>query len=337
MVLTRSLPWFTGLLLLGFATSSWAQDPATKAPAAQPAPEPTSKVEYIQIDSPTLKRQVSVGVYLPAGYDADPAKRYPAVYFLHGMFGSEHKWEQRGTPKHLDALIAAKKVEPMIVVCPDGENSFYMKWADGSADWETFIVKDLVEAIDKKYRTLADRSKRGLSGDSMGGFGALNLGFRNPKVFGSISAHSAALLPEDPSQTPEWMKRFGKRVRQIFGDPPDIALWKANNPIHVAKEGDADALKSLAIYFDCGDNDDFGFDIGARALHEALDKRSIPHEYHLRTGDHGRDYYVKYVDFSLEFHAEVFAGRNPTAAKPEASAPKDAKSQEPTKPESHQN
>lgn len=274
------------------------------------APAPAAKsstLQYIDVDSTSLKRPISVGVYLPPGYhDADNDRRYPVLYFLHGLFGSERKWEQRGTPKNVDALLRDGKIEPMIVVCPNGENSFYMKWADGTEDWESFVVKDLVAAIDGRYRTVAERSKRGLSGDSMGGFGALNLGFRNPAVYGSISAHSAALLPEDPGETPEWMKRFGKRVRQIFGDPPDAELWKANNPIHLARAIDAKTLNSLAIYFDCGADDRYGFDAGANLLHQALEGRAIRHEFHLRNGNHGADYFIQYVDHSLLFHAAAF-------------------------------
>lgn len=309
-------PLFLAVALQLFPALPMRED---AAPAAAPAPAPAAKsstLEYIDIESNALKRPISVGVYLPPGYhDADNAERYPVLYFLHGLFGSERKWEQRGTARNVDALLASGQIAPMIVVCPNGENSFYMKWADGTEDWESFVVKDLVEAIDARYRTHAERSKRGLSGDSMGGFGALNLGFRNPAVFGSISAHSAALLPEDPGETPEWMKRFGKRVRQIFGDPPDAELWKANNPIHLARTADPKVLNSLAIYFDCGADDRYGFDSGANLLHEALKSRGIGHDYHLRNGNHGADYFIRHVDHSLLFHAQVFAAPHPEPGK----------------------
>lgn len=298
---------FVGTLALDLAHATESVAPKTKS---------ASKVEYFDVDSAALKRPISVGVYLPPGYaDADSeAQRYPVLFFLHGLFGSERKWEQRGTAKHVDGLIAAGTIEPMIVVCPNGENSFYMKWADGTEDWESFIVKDLVAAIDAKYRTQVERSKRGLSGDSMGGFGALNLGLRNPQVYGSISAHSAALLPENPGETPEWMKRFGKRVRQIFGDPPDAELWKANNPLHLAQTVDSKVLASMSIYFDCGADDRYGFDVGASALHDRLKKREVQHEFHLRDGNHGADYFIQYVDHSLTFHAVAFRAPPPEDA-----------------------
>lgn len=271
--------------------------------------EPASKVEYISVDSKTLGRAVNVGIYLPAGYAEATDARYPVLYFLHGLFGSERKWEQRGTPEHVDALIQAGEMPATIVVCPDGENSFYMKFADGSQDWEKFIVEDLVSAIDAKYRTKADRSQRGITGDSMGGLGAINLAFRNPTVYGSVSAHSAALLPVDPNEASERMKRFGKGLGPIFGNPIDVEHWKANNPVHIAESKDVKELSSLAIYFDCGEADRFGFDHGANLLHQILEKRGVPHEYTLRPGNHGADYYIRYVDFSLRFHAAAFLGK----------------------------
>lgn len=284
----------TLLLIAGMTTSSGRAD------------EPRSTIQYVQVDSPSLKRAVSVGVYLPAGYADSGDRRYSTLYFLHGMNGSEHQWQDRGASARLDALVAGKDVDPMIVVCPDGDNSFYLNWLNGKQDWEAFIVKDLVATIDKNYRTIPERRNRGLTGDSMGGYGALNLTFRNPTVFGSVSAHSAALFPEEIDKMPAWMKGPGGRFGEIFGDPPDIAYWKANNPLHLAATMDAMKLSSLSIYFDCGENDEYGFDAGAEALHRTLEKRDIPHEYHLRSGHHGRTYYIANVDFSLRFHAADF-------------------------------
>lgn len=307
-----------------FAAPALAQpvdDSAPKAPPKPAAPTPQedtaktdgaktnakaeSSLEYIEIDSEAVGKKVRVGVYLPAGYDASD-QRYPTLYFLHGLFGNERKWESRGTATQLDELIAKGEVKPMIVVCPNGEDSFYLKWKVGAIDWEQCIVHDLVEAIDKKYRTLATREQRGLTGDSMGGFGALNLGLRNPKVFGSISAHSAALLPADPTQTPEWMQRFGKKMKMVFGDPVDLDHWKANNPLNMVATKDAATWKDLKIYFDCGKSDRYGFDVTNDALDKEMTEHKVAHEYHLRDGNHGRDYFNEYVPFSLKFHDQAF-------------------------------
>jgi putative tributyrin esterase len=297
----------------------------TAALGAAPALAADSTVDYIEVESKSLKRKVEVGVYLPAGYAdaANAGRRYPVIYFLHGMFGTARKWEDRGTAEIIDALIADAKIPPTIVISPDGaRSSFWMKWADGSQDWEAFVVGELVAAIDDRYRTLADRATRGITGDSMGGLGALNLAFRNPDVFSSVSAHSAAILPADPYQSPERMQRSGaSRFKPIFGDPIDLEHWKQWNPLCLAESYEKERLSRLAIYFDCGEADRYGFDEGARALHELLTKKGVAHESHIRPGNHGADYYIQYVDRSLSFHAAAFAKATAKKTAKDAGAP----------------
>lgn len=273
-----------------------------------------SEFDYIEVDSEALGKDVRVGIYLPDGYHEDEDVRYPTLYFLHGMRGSERKWESRGIPEQLDELIESGKVGPMIVVCPNGENSMYVNWKNGEADWADFIWGDLVTSIDGTYRTIADRSGRGITGDSMGGYGALNIAFHHPDVFGSVSAHSAAIYPVDPADLPEWVLRMADRWSPVFGSPVDVENWKQNNPLHLAETLDDEALKSLAIYFDCGNTDRYGFDSSNVDLSSILDDRGIPHEFHLRDGGHGREYFEEYVSESLAFHGRAFRAGNVKAS-----------------------
>ncbi len=283
-----------------------------------------STLEYITVDSKAVHKSVRVGVYLPDGYEANDA-RFPVLYFLHGMFGNERKWENRGVPDQLDELIAQKKVPPMIVVCPNGENSMYVNWVSGKADWEIFIADELPKAIDAKYRTIAGRTGRGISGDSMGGFGALNIAFHHPDEFASVSAHSAALFAVDPNNLSDRMKQMAARWKDVFGAPVDVKNWERNNPLKVAETADADALKSLTIYFDCGNHDHFGFDQTNVELHQELEKRGIPHQWTLRDGDHGDEYFRANVCHSLEFHGAAFAAVDTKADAKTGPNGKDAK------------
>ncbi len=276
------------------------------AAAPAPARAADSSIDYVDVDSKALRKSVRCGVYLPPGYDASGDVRYPTLVFLHGMRGSERKWESRGVGERLDALIEAGTVDPMIVVCPNGENSMYVNWRNGKADWADFVRRDLVDWVDARYRTVADRSGRGLTGDSMGGYGALNIAFQHPDVFGSVSAHSAALYPVDPDDLPEWIKRMADRWGPVYGSPVDLEHWRGNNPLHLAATLDAERLRSLSIYFDCGNRDRYGFDSSNVDLDGILDDRDVPHEFHLRDGGHGREYFEAYVSKSLEFHGRVF-------------------------------
>jgi S-formylglutathione hydrolase FrmB len=299
--------------VLAFAASMTAavcfarEDEPTTPPTAPAKPaKADSTMEYIDVDSKALDAKIRAGVYLPAAYVAEPERKFPALYFLHGMFGDERKWQQRETHVVLDELIEKKQVPPMIVICPAGHNSMYMNWFNGKARWMDFLTDDLVKAMEAKYRIDDRRDMRAISGESMGGYGSLNIAFQHPELYGSVSAHSAALFPEDPTQVNPKLKRWAKQWGEVFGDPIDQPFWEKNNPIHLAATADEAGLKTLAIYFDCGERDEYGFDKTCTVLHTALEKRKIPHTYELRGGDHGANYFRANVEHSLRFHGDRF-------------------------------
>jgi S-formylglutathione hydrolase FrmB len=140
----------------------------------------------------------------------------------------------------------------------------------------------------------------------MGGFGALHLAFHHPELFGSVSAHSAAVIEKAPAINVADSAESG-RLRifgTIFGSPPDRAFWDRVSPLTLARTAD---LAHLAIYFDCGAQDDYGFNAGADALHRAFEARHIGHEFHIYPGGHNWVYFSEHLPASLEFHSRVFA------------------------------
>ena len=151
-------------------------------------------------DSPT--RHVSI--YLPPGYRATGGQRYPTLYLLHGFQGSYQQWSPLFPL--LDSLIRAKAIREMIVVMPDGDNKFGGSFYTNSpttGNWEDFIAADLVSYVDRHYRTIATSSGRGLAGHSMGGYAALKLGMKHPRVFGAVYAMSPCCLGWGGDLTPE--------------------------------------------------------------------------------------------------------------------------------------
>jgi S-formylglutathione hydrolase FrmB len=90
----------------------------------------------------------------------------------------------------------------------------------------------------------------------------------------------------------------------VFGAPVDPVFWKQNDPIAIARYAD---LAGLQIYFDCGSDDDYGFDAGAQALDKGLTSRRIPHEFHLYPGGHSWIYFAEHLPALLQFHSSVFA------------------------------
>ncbi|MCA1623987.1 MAG: esterase family protein [Acidobacteria bacterium] len=155
-------------------------------------------------DSP--KRNVLV--YLPPDYGKQKKMRYPVVYLLHGFgFKGNKFWvdEKRFNVETINRLIAEGKINPMIVVMPDGSNKFggsYYTNSIATGNWEDFITRELVSYIDKKYRTLPNAASRGIAGHSMGGYGAIKLAMKHPDIYGAVYGTSSCCLNIYPGQNP---------------------------------------------------------------------------------------------------------------------------------------
>jgi len=269
-------------------------------------PTSPTTVKCEAIPSAILGTPVNTCVALPADYDSDANTRYPVLYFLHGLFENETSWGERGGEQSLDALLSDGQVGKFLVVLPDGGRTFYINSMDGRERYEDFFIRELVPAIDRKYRTIASAAARGISGSSMGGYGALHLGMRHPDVFGSASSHSAALVPKFPNPLPtEGRWGFYARVLQgPFGSPLSEPYWEANSPLTLAEH--PENFRNLKLYFDCGDQDRYGFNEGAQLLDKTLTANGFPHEFALRPGSHGWSYLNQYMKYSLLFHWRWF-------------------------------
>lgn len=149
-------------------------------------------------DSPMRR----VLVYLPPSYPREPTRRYPVLYMLHGATSTPEEWltgvyQGMNLQLTLDSLIAVGAVREFIVVMPDANNAleagFYAN-SPATGNWQDFIVHDLVGHVDRHYRTDATRAHRALFGHSMGGFGALAIGFEHPSVFGLLYVSSPCCI-----------------------------------------------------------------------------------------------------------------------------------------------
>jgi enterochelin esterase-like enzyme len=137
-----------------------------------------------------------ISIYVPPGYDRDSSKRYPVIYLLHALGDTDKMWTAGegpyGTiPDLMDHGVAERRFGEMIVVMPDQHTraggSFYAN-SSATGNWEDFTVKELVAAIDARYRTLPRANSRGLAGYSMGGHGAINADFRGGIII-NLLAH----------------------------------------------------------------------------------------------------------------------------------------------------
>lgn len=271
--------------------------------AADPAP---SIVQCSSVPSKILNRDVGYCVDLPADYATSAPKRYPTLYFLHGLFGNDHRWIDRGGKQTFDTLTADGTIGKFIVVLPDAGETFYINSEDGKDRYEDFFIQQFIPYIDLHYRTIATREARGISGLSMGGYGALHLAMLHSNLFGAVTAHSAVLITGFPHPIPtEGRWRFYSRIlSHAFGSPLNEAYWLKNSPLTLAK--DPAKFQGLKIYFDVGDHDRYGFEKGAAILDGILDKENYPHIYALRPGGHGWDFLDMYMKYSLSFQWHWF-------------------------------
>lgn len=157
---------------------------------------PAPALKYNMVGDPTWDR---VSVYLPPSYNASPRRRYPVLYFLHGFAADDRAlikgaYQNMNIRISMDSLIRNGEIHEMIVVMPNARNAFDGSFYTNSpvtGNWEQFIVRDLVNYVDHKYRTLRTRKARGIAGHSMGGYGALRVAMRHPETFSAVYALSA--------------------------------------------------------------------------------------------------------------------------------------------------
>ncbi len=269
---------------------------------------PGSRVEYKTFQSKLLARELRYAIYLPKSYAASNT-RYPIVYFLHGLQENEMRWSTRGRADlMLDSMVSEGRIGEFIVAIPFGATSFYTNTRDGSEPWEDMVIKEFIPLIETSYRVNNTRQNRGISGISMGGYGALKIALKNPDMFGAVSAHSPALI-EDFSTTNVAGRRlqmFEALFDRIYGMKQDLAYWDQNNPLTLIRN--TGRLNGLKIYVDCGTEDEYGFYLGAKTLDDILTKASYAHEVHLYPGNHGWDYAARHVPESLQFHWRAFRG-----------------------------
>ncbi len=270
-----------------------------------PSHAATASAECLSVPSRILHRSVGYCAILPPGYAADKARRYPVLYLLHGLGENRQMLIQTGGLNLVENLWDAGRMGRFLIVTPDAGSSFYINSRNGRERYEDFFIREFLPFIARRYRTRAGRRNLGIAGISMGGYGALHLAFTYPRLFGSVAAESAALLERIPSVTvagPQ-PRAFRLMLGGAFGSPPSPAFWEKNSPLTLARTS---RLAGMKIYFDCGAQDNYGFDGGARALDRTLARRGIPHEFHIYPGGHDWSYFGAHLPGLLEFESRAF-------------------------------
>ncbi len=240
-----------------------AQEPAAKFAAAPKGFDKPregvehGKLETVEYDSKTVEAKRKMVIYTPPGYSKD--KKYPVFYLLHGAGDDETGWRQKGAAAViLDNLYADKKIEPMIVVMPNGfarkpgvkvEKGF-KGFAQRISAFEDDLLKDIIPYVESHYPVRADAAHRAIAGLSMGGGQALRIGLKHTDCFAWIGGFSSALFGKQGSLVPDEAARKNLRL-----------LWVS-----------------------CGDKDKLLK--GSEAFHNTLDEQKVPHIWYVEPGGH---------------------------------------------------
>ena len=180
-----------------------------------------SRIDCTSIESHMLHRAVRYCVMLPSSYEKE-AKKYPVLYFLHGLGENEQALMRSGGWGLIEDLPREHKAGDFIMVAPEGRGTFFINSADGHNRYNDFLITEFLPFIETHYRIVRTRKSRGVTGLSMGGYGALRLAFSHPELFGSVSAQSAALITETPAQLNADLKNAGPLaglLGSVFGNP----------------------------------------------------------------------------------------------------------------------
>ena len=194
---------------------------------------PHGTVSKVWYNSPSLGMNRRLTVYTPAGYEKGD-KRYPVFYLLHGMGGDENAWTELGRAAQvLDNMIAQGKAEPMIVVMTNGNAALQAAPGESSLGFAAPLIQlpktmegsyethfpEVVNFIDKNYRTKASKDSRAIAGLSMGGFHSMHISKEYPDMFDYVGLFSAAIMPDKKVKSPIYDNIEGKLKVQFDKKP----------------------------------------------------------------------------------------------------------------------
>ena len=270
----------------------------TFAPLAQAQ----GRAECATLRSTILSRTVRYCAFLPASFDTDKTRRYPVLYYLHGLGDNEQSLLNSGGWDLIEEMRRSGRVGDFVVLAPYGGHTFFFNSADGKIRYEDFLTKEFMPQMEAKYRVDGVRAKRGVAGVSMGGFGALRLAFKYPQQFTAVSAQMPALIAEIPANLAAGGAGSpASMMGDVFGNPINPAYFDRNNVFYYAKTTPVVELKRMRIYFNVGNNDDYGFELGAQKLHRLLDSRGIPNEFYIYPGRHDPQFAARHFGEVVEF------------------------------------
>ena len=248
------------------------------------------------LKSKLLEREVPLHVIFPADHAAFSSTT-PVLYLLHGLFGRFDNWLTN------TKIVEYAKKYPFVIVCAEGGDNWY---ADSplleNHFYESYILEELMPAVESKFNVGQSREKRAIAGLSMGGYGAFKFAFRQPEKFrfaASMSGafHAAEIRPDD-----KWTE-LQNSILAVFAD--EERFKSENNLFQIIEKYPSEKISALPyFYFDCGAEDKF-LPVNIR-LSKTLNQRGIAHEFQTFSGGHDWNYWNTQLENILQKTARIF-------------------------------
>ena len=247
------------------------------------------------ITSYALGKEMNLSVYCPDSHEKEPL---PVLYFLHGRTGNEQFIRQMEMDKTADKLIASGKVNPLIIVCPNMDNSRGINSSHVYREikgkygvvhkgrYKDYLINEVIPFIDNTFHTIRNRDFRYIGGVSSGGYSALSIGFRHRELFSKIGGHMPAI---DLSYADEDECYFA-----------DEAMWLENDPISIA--GNV-SFNNMKVFLDDGKDDEGEFYYACEKLFRILEEKGVDVQNHLFEGHHNGEYITANMETYLCFYS----------------------------------
>jgi putative tributyrin esterase len=269
---------------------------------ASPLPDGV-RVEHVA--APSLPSPNEVYVVVPPSYARSPKRRYPVLYFLHDGYGDGRTLVRRGVAADALAAMRDGSLPEFLIVGVDGPGTWFSDSYDGSRRFEQFLSEDLPRDLASRFRVLDSAASRGVTGISMGGYGAVKTALKHPALYGSVSSVSGAIIPFEWGELKRynWVARF--TLMRVFGRDPEKNSLIANDPWHILWKLCFEK-PPFVVELRAGTSDVYGLDGVAAQYGMLLNERGVPTTVVLEPGGHDWAYWRGAMRNVLAWHGTHF-------------------------------
>ena len=202
--------------------------------------------------------------------------------------------------------MAEGRLPEFLVVAPGARGSWFSDSHDGKELWERFLTADLPRAVESRYRALPGASGRGVTGISMGGYGAVKLALKHPDLYGSVSALSGALIPFGWDDLPRYNVFARWTLKRVFGRTREDNTLDANDVWKLLWDARFDA-SPFVLYLRGGTEDVYGLGRVSAQFAAFCADHGIAASAVLEPGGHDWAYWSRALVPVFAWHASRFA------------------------------